>query len=202
MAAERDSTATKARLLEAATEEFAAHGIAGARVDRIAAAANANKQLIYAYFGSKDQLFDAVLTTRFRALTEDVPFAPDDIAGYVGRLFDYLVAHLEVLRLATWAGLERPTAVAAFEADSYRTKLIAIADAQRDSRLDASFAPADLLALALGITGAWFTASEALRTHDSADPWSPQRLAQFRAAAVEATSRIIDNAFQPSEEKD
>jgi AcrR family transcriptional regulator len=34
---------------------------AGARVDRIAASANANKQLIHAYFGSKDQLFDAVL---------------------------------------------------------------------------------------------------------------------------------------------
>ena len=111
MATERDSTATKARLLEAATDEFAAHGIAGARVDRIAAAANANKQLIYAYFGSKDQLFDAVLTKRFRALTEDVLFAPDDLAGYVGRLFDYLVEHPDVLRLATWAGLERPTAV-------------------------------------------------------------------------------------------
>ena len=53
-------------------------------LDRIAAAANANKQLIYAYFGSKDQLFDAVLTTRFRALTEDVPFTPDDLADYVG----------------------------------------------------------------------------------------------------------------------
>ena len=111
MAAERDSAKTRARLLEAATEEFAAHGIAGARVDRIAAAANANKQLIYAYFGSKDQLFDAVLTGRFRALTEDVPFAPDGLAGYVGRLFDYLVEHPEVMRLATWAGLERPTAV-------------------------------------------------------------------------------------------
>ena len=201
MAAERDSTATKARLLEAATEEFAAHGIAGARVDRIAAAANANKQLIYAYFGSKDQLFDAVLTTRFRALTEDVPFAPDDLAGYVGRLFDYLVEHPDVLRLATWAGLERPTAVAAFEANSYRTKLLAIADAQRDGRLDASFAPADLLALALGLAGAWFTASEALRTHDSPSPWSPQRLAQFRAAAVKATTRILGNAFPPSDEK-
>jgi AcrR family transcriptional regulator len=34
---------------------------AGARVDCIAASANANKQLIHAYFGSKDQLFDAVL---------------------------------------------------------------------------------------------------------------------------------------------
>ena len=97
----------------------------------------------------------------------------------MGRLFDYLVEHPEVMRLATWAGLERPTAVAAFEADSYRTKLIAIADAQRDGWLDTSFTPADLLALALGVTGAWFTASEALRTHDSPNPWSPQRLAQF-----------------------
>jgi AcrR family transcriptional regulator len=202
MAAERDSTATRARLLEAATEEFAAHGIAGARVDRIAAAASANKQLIYAYFGSKDQLFDAVLTRRFRALTEDVPFAPDDLAGYVGRLFDYLVEHPEVLRLATWAGLERPTAVAAFEADSYRSKLIAIADAQRDGWLDASFAPADLLALALGVTGAWFTASEALRTHDSPNPWSPQRLTQFRAAAVEAATRILSGAPPPGDNPD
>ena len=202
MAAQRDSTATKARLLEAATDEFAAHGIAGARVDRIAAAANANKQLIYAYFGNKDQLFDAVLTTRFRALTEDVPFAPDNLAGYVGRLFDYLMQHPEVLRLATWAGLERPTAVAAFEADSYRTKLTAIADAQRDGRLDASFAPADLLALALGVTGAWFTASEALRTHDSEDPWSTERLTQFRAAAVQATTRILSNAPPTSAAKD
>jgi AcrR family transcriptional regulator len=202
MAAERDSTATKARLLEAATDEFAAHGIAGARVDRIAGAANANKQLIYAYYGNKDQLFDAVLTTRFRALTEDVPFAPDDLAGYVGRLFDYLMQHPEVLRLATWAGLERPTAVAAFEADSYRTKLTAIADAQRDGRLDASFAPADLLALALGVTGAWFTASEALRTHDSEDPWSTERLTQFRAAAVQATTRILGNAPPTSAAKD
>jgi hypothetical protein len=86
----------------------------------------------------------------FRTLTEDVPFAPDDRAGYVRRLFDYLVEHPDVLRLATWAGLERPTAVAAFEADSYRSKLITITDAQRDGWLDASFAPADLLALALG----------------------------------------------------
>ena len=39
----RDAEATKARILEAATAEFAAHGIAGARVDRIAASAGANK---------------------------------------------------------------------------------------------------------------------------------------------------------------
>jgi hypothetical protein len=92
--------------------------------------------------------------------------------------------------------------VAAFEADSYRSKLIGIADAQRDGRVDRSFAPADLLALVLGVTGAWFTASEALRTHGSPNPWSPQRLAQFRAAAVRATTRILVNAFPTAHETD
>jgi AcrR family transcriptional regulator len=189
--AARDSAATKERLLEAATAEFAAHGIAGARVDRIAAAARANKQLIYAYFGSKEQLFDAVLATSCGPLLHEVPFDPDDLPGYVGRLFDYVIEHPEVVRLVLWAGLERPTAIAPFEADSYRAKLQALTGAQRDGRVDATFAPADLLALLLGLVGAWFTASEAIRTHDTKQPWSPKRLAQFRRAAVEAGARII-----------
>ena len=63
----RNATATKQRLLQAATDEFAAHGIAGARVDRLADTAQANKQLIYAYFGSKDGLFDAALTDSYSA---------------------------------------------------------------------------------------------------------------------------------------
>ena len=117
--------------------------------------------------------------------------------GIFGAPFDYLVEHPDVLRLATWAGLERPTAVAAFEADSYRTKLITIADAQRDGRLDPSFAPADLLALALGVTGAWLTASEALRTHDSPNPWSHQQLAQFRALPSRPPPASWATASQP-----
>ena len=46
----RDAQDTKRRILAAATEEFTKHGIAGARVDRIAAAANSNKAMLYAYF--------------------------------------------------------------------------------------------------------------------------------------------------------
>ena len=187
----RDAEATRARLLKAATDEFAAHGIAGARVDRIANAATANKQLIYAYFGSKDGLFDAALTESCTALMDRVPFDPDDIPGYVGRLFDYAAAHPDVYRLVTWAGLERPNAVAEFEADSYGAKLAAIADAQREGRLDASLAPADLLALVIGLAGSWFSASEAVRRSDSKNPWSRDRLAQFRASAVEAARRIV-----------
>jgi Tetracyclin repressor-like, C-terminal domain len=122
---------------------------------------------------------------------DSVPFDPDDIPGYVGRLFDYVVAHPEVYRLVTWAGLERPNAVAQFEADSYGAKLRAITDAQRAGRLDASMAPADLLALVIGLAGSWFSASEAVRRFDSKDPWSPARLAQFRDAAVEAAKRML-----------
>lgn len=88
-------------------------------------------------------------------------------------------------------GLERPTAVARFEADPYRLKFEAISTAQKDGRVRARFPPADLLALLLAITSAWFNASEALRTLDSNDPWSPGRLAQFRGAAVEAVTRIL-----------
>jgi AcrR family transcriptional regulator len=187
----RDADATRARLLAAAADEFASHGVAGARVDRIAKAAGANKQLIYAYFDNKDGLFDAVLAKHCGALAEAVPFDAQDMPGYVGRLFDYALEHPEVYRLVNWAALERPAAVAAFEQDSYGAKLKSISSAQRAGRLDSSFAPADLLALLMGIAAAWFSASEAIRKFDSNDPMSRRRLTQFRQAAVESASRIL-----------
>jgi AcrR family transcriptional regulator len=57
----RDPVGTRARILAAATREFARHGLGGARVDRIAACAGANKRMLYYYFGDKDELFLAVL---------------------------------------------------------------------------------------------------------------------------------------------
>lgn len=57
----RDPDATKKRVLKAAKVEFARHGLAGARVDAIALRAKANKQMIYHYFGNKQDLYLAVL---------------------------------------------------------------------------------------------------------------------------------------------
>jgi TetR/AcrR family transcriptional regulator len=51
----------RARILEVATEEFAEKGLAGARVDAIARKAQANKQLVYYYFGGKLGLYNEVL---------------------------------------------------------------------------------------------------------------------------------------------
>src|SRR6478735_5181366 len=104
----RDAAATKARLLDAATGEFAQYGLAGARVDRIATQAGANKRLIYAYFGDKEQLFDAVVAAHLGELTEAITFTPEDLPGYAGALFDHLIARPVVLRLTAWKNLERP----------------------------------------------------------------------------------------------
>ncbi|MFL6837431.1 MAG: TetR/AcrR family transcriptional regulator, partial [Bradyrhizobium sp.] len=52
----RDPAATRRKLLTAARREFAQNGLAGARVDEIAARAGVNKQLVYHYFGDKDAI--------------------------------------------------------------------------------------------------------------------------------------------------
>lgn len=57
----RDADDTKRRLLAAAKSEFARKGLGGARVDEIAEKANANKRMLYHYFGSKDDLFQLVV---------------------------------------------------------------------------------------------------------------------------------------------
>lgn len=61
----RDPERTRARILEAATEEFAHFGLGGARVDRIAKRAAANKRMLYYYFRDKDNLFLAALEGRY-----------------------------------------------------------------------------------------------------------------------------------------
>ena len=75
------AAATRQRILDAALAEFAAKGLAGARVDEIAARAGANKRMLYAYYGDKDALFEAVLDWCWTAFNEAVPFDAADLAG-------------------------------------------------------------------------------------------------------------------------
>lgn len=57
----RDPVATKARILESAVSEFSKKGYDGARVEGIAQKAKSNINLVYHYFGSKENLFIAVM---------------------------------------------------------------------------------------------------------------------------------------------
>ena len=82
--AARDPEATKRRILSAALREFSAKGIAGARVDAIAARAKVNKRMLYYYFGSKDGLFREILRRRLHdrsvALRHASVSSPDRLA--------------------------------------------------------------------------------------------------------------------------
>src|SRR5215467_7353004 len=144
-----DAQATKQRLIEAATAAFAAHGLAGARVDRIAAEAGSNKAQIYHHFGSKDQLFDAVFDAVVEELGREIPIDADDLPGYAARLAQAYQRDPDVLRLLTWQRLERGTEAPSVLAVEHRdTKIAKIAQAQADGRLSDRY-PADVLLLAV-----------------------------------------------------
>jgi AcrR family transcriptional regulator len=178
-----DSAATRARLLNAAYDEFVERGLAGARVDRIAAAAEANKQAIYAYFGSKDALFDAVLDARLQVLADLVPFTPDDLPTYVGGLFDYLVAHPGVLRLSQWRALERAEpAPGMVEVHLQKAEeLAATHDAQSELGMD-------VMMLTLALAQAWNMTPAPIRTPTG--PENAARLKRHRASVVRAATAI------------
>ncbi|MCK8681543.1 TetR family transcriptional regulator [Streptomyces lichenis] len=184
-----DATATKKRLLTAAYHEFAQFGLAGARVDRIAEAAQANKRLIYVHFGNKDDLFDLVVANSLEDLAQAVPFTADDLPGYAGSLFDYLLDHPQVLRLTGWSQLERPDAPPA-QVEAYRPKIGAISSAQQQDLVTTEVTPADVLALLLGLTTAWANASPALRSLADQPPWDPERLRIHRAAMTAAVRAL------------
>ena len=153
----RDIQETKKRLLDAATNEFAQHGIAGARVDRIAELARCSKALIYDYFGNKDQLFDAVYDALVVAFVQEVPIDPADLAGYAGRLFDQYQACPEILRLSAWDILERGGAGTRLEAVQVanQNKIAAIEQAQCNGRVSDRWSPAELLLLITSISMMW-----------------------------------------------
>ena len=129
----RNAEDTKRRILAAATEEFTRHGIAGARVGRIAAAAHSNKAMLYAYFGNKEQLFEAVFAVMVTAATDAVPFDAHDLPGYAVAMFDRYRTDPHVARLSDWYRLEhgKPGPDDAVSA-AQLGRLAAIAKAQRD----------------------------------------------------------------------
>jgi len=66
----KDGALTREKILGAAAKEFSAKGLAGARVDEIAAVSGANKSLLYQYYGSKDGLFAAVLERYYEIIRQ------------------------------------------------------------------------------------------------------------------------------------
>jgi len=101
-----DPEGNRRNILEVATAEFAGKGFGGARVDEIAARTKTSKRMIYYYFGSKENLYIAVLEEAYRKIrsveaTLDLRHQPPEgaLRNLVAFTFDYQNAHPEFVRL-------------------------------------------------------------------------------------------------------
>lgn len=111
---QRDAKRSQGIILAAARDEFAEHGLGGARMDRIAERAKLNKRLIYYYFTSKDDLFLAVLEGTYadiRAAEMQLHLTDLAPAQAIRRLteftWDYYLQHPEFITLLNTANLHQ-----------------------------------------------------------------------------------------------
>lgn len=181
--------ATRDRILAAAKEEFARYGFAGARINRIAKESRASKDRLYAYFAGKEELFSAVMAQWTVETTAETALRGDDLAGYVGRLFDNYLAHPENARLQEWADLEAPESVSYndIRRNTLRPKIAEIRQGQADGYIDSGWNPSELL----------FLITEIARTlalppsGGDIRPGSSRPPEQRRRTAVDAVRRLI-----------
>ncbi|WP_040796306.1 TetR family transcriptional regulator [Nocardia higoensis] len=178
--------ATRERILAAAKAEFAEFGVAGARINRIATAARASKDRLYAYFPGKDELYAAVIERWAAQTTAETALSADDLPGYVGRLFDHFVANPDNARLQAWADLE-PTvhdAVAEVLRAAVVPKLAEVRRGQAAGTVTAEFHPIALLRILTDM--ARTSATHAMQTTEASS-----RAAQ-REAIMLAARRLTE----------
>jgi len=145
------------KLLETATREFAAKGLAGARVDAIARAARSNKQLVYYYFGNKIGLYNEVVGRIGPAVHEELYPDTDDASLTLVQRVRRRATHTwgpvaaRWGRLLGWEALERGDKDILREGeryDNWRHRTREIEAAQERGEVDRRFDP-ELLGLAL-----------------------------------------------------
>jgi AcrR family transcriptional regulator len=186
----RNAGATKERILEAALAEFSAHGIAGARVDRIAQAARCNKNLIYIYFEDKETLFTTVIRRHLMRVHEEQPFTPDDLPGYAVKVFDFAMANPDLMRLMAWSALEQTAKGPAERVATFDAKVAALGEAQDASQVGTAFPPDFLLIAVMSLATAW---SEASSFGPMLDPKAVEQPAALRKNIIQAV-RLLANA--------
>ncbi|MFD6923609.1 TetR/AcrR family transcriptional regulator [Streptomyces sp. NPDC059944] len=183
----RDARATRRRILDAATAEFSAFGLIGARTARIAEVARANQRMIYACFGNKDGLFDAVpehhISDARQAVTMDGRGLPGCATGCAQQVFDFYRAHPHLVRLSLWQSLERPELMAKLPAVAVamRDKVTAIRHAQETGHVSSALPAERVLDQVLTLAHGNITAAA------HAEAWTDQQRHDLGAAVATLT---------------
>jgi len=196
---------SRAAILLAAAQEFADHGIAGARTDAIAREARVNKALIYYYFKDKETLYDAVLdgafsglkASVFRVLDSDLP-PREKIMSYVGAYFDFIASNQVYPRL-----MQREMMRAREGASPHLDKLIKnyfqpifarVSELLRKGTADGAFRPVNPVHFVPSMVAMivfYFSGAPVMQKIVGFNPLTPERIAERRVAVLDFISAAL-----------
>ncbi|MQA94991.1 MAG: TetR family transcriptional regulator [Streptosporangiales bacterium] len=177
----RDPERTRARILEAAIEEFSAKGYAGARVSDIAARAGVNQQLIAYYFDGKQGLYREI-GRRWRTYEAETIPGDLDLAELIKRYVRTSSDPLHGARLLAWEGLS-DTGEDEEEGQERHARLQqeveAIRVRQRAGEIDERFDPAALLLIGMSAASALAVYPQLARGLFGADADAPELVEHY-----------------------
>lgn len=195
----RQPEVSRRAILSAALAEFGQQGLAGARMDAIAAAAGVNKALLYYYFRSKDELYRAVLDDFFQRLRLRIGHALDSPVEPGERILLYARAHFDsVAESPNYARLFQgemmslgrggPSHISHIVGDYIRPIAMRVVSVLQEGITAGDFRavdPAQFAPTMAAIIVHYFVISPFLRTLRTDDPYSPQAIRNRRAAVLD-----------------
>lgn len=200
---------SRAAILHAAAQEFAEHGIAGARTDAIAREARVNKALLYYYFKDKETLYSAVLdeafgglkSSVFAVLDSDLP-PKEKILAYAGAYFDFIATNQLYPRL-----MQREMMRAREGQSHHIDKIIGnyirpiferVAEVMQKGIAASEFRPvnpAHFVPSMIAMIVFYFSSAPMMQKIVGFNPLTPERIAERRAAVLDFISAAL---FVPS----
>jgi TetR/AcrR family transcriptional regulator len=196
---------SRAAILQAAAQEFAEHGIAGARTDAIARQARVNKALLYYYFKDKETLYGAVLDAAFSGLKNtvfrvlDADQSPrEKMMAYVGAYFDFIASNQLYPRL-----MQREMMRAREGQSQHIDKVIKnyiqpifarVSELIRNGIADGEFRavnPAHFVPSVVAMIVFYFSSAPMIQKIVGFNPLTPERIAERRAAVLDFVSAAL-----------
>jgi len=199
---------SRAAILQAAAQEFAELGIAGARTDAIAREARVNKALLYYYFKDKETLYGAVLDHAFsgmkakvfQVLNSDLP-PQEKIMAYAGEYFDFIASNpiypklmqREMMRAREGNSVHIDRLIKTYFQPIY----LRVGELLRKGIADGEFRkvdPAHFVPSMIAMIVFYFSSAPVMQRIVHFNPLAPRRIAQRRAAVLDFISAAL---FQP-----
>jgi TetR/AcrR family transcriptional regulator len=184
MAKQRDLERTREKILAAAVAEFAAKGLAGARVDVIARRARVNKRMLYYCFGSKRELYSEILQRKLIERTQFLDALPGGIEDALMHIFDHATDDTDFVRMLQWEALDSQSGATMVAADArhalFATATQKFAEAQKLGVIPADVDPRHLFISFIACSVFPLAFPQMMRLVTGLEPTDPKFMRQRR----------------------